>query len=81
MCVRINDEKYAPGGSAEFSLNMKDGSVFVVRNGQMDNTLFQLGVEKGFCLCMLNSAVNTHDIVSVTVVPAGTGRSVTLLPD
>ena len=81
LCVRINDEKYALGGSAEFSLNMKDGSVFVVRNGQMDNTLFQLGVEKGFCLCMLNSAVNTHDIVSVTVVPAGTGRSVTLLPD
>lgn len=81
LCVRINDEKYALGGSAAFRLNMKDGSTFVVRDGQMDNTLFQLGVENGFCLCMLNSAVNIDDIVSVSVELTGTTQPATLLPD
>lgn len=79
LCVRINDEKYSLGGSSEICLNMKDGSTFVVRNGQMDNTLFQLSVEDGLCLCMLNSAVNIDDIVSVEAI--GTTQSATLLPD
>ncbi len=79
LCIRINDEKYSMGGSSEICLNMKDGSTFVVRNGQMDNTLFQLSVEDGLCLCMLNSAVNIDDIVSVEAI--GTTQSATLLPD
>ncbi len=79
LCTRINDEKYSMGGSSEICLNMKDGSTFVVRNGQMDNTLFQLSVEDGLCLCMLNSAVNIDDIVSVEAI--GTTQSATLLPD
>ena len=79
LCIRINDEKYSMGGSSEICLNMKDGSTFVVRNGQMDNTICQLSVEDGLCLCMLNSAVNIDDIVSVEAI--GTTQSATLLPD
>lgn len=71
LCVWVNDEAYHPGGSADVALRMKDGSVFVVRSGDIDNTLFQKGNWDGSCLCMLNSAINIEDIDTVVVTVDG----------
>ena len=67
----MNDEKYNPGGSTDVALRMKDGSTFVVRNDEMDNCLFQKGEWDGFCLCMLNSAINIEDIETVILTVKG----------
>lgn len=67
LCLRVNDEKYNPGGSADVQLRMKDGSVFVVRSDEMNNCLFQKGEWDGSCLCMLNSAINIEDIEAVVL--------------
>lgn len=79
LCIRLNNDKYSMGGDNGIRLNMRDGSVFMVRSGQMDNTLFQLSLEDGLSLYMLNSAVNIDDIVSVEAF--GPAQAATLLPD
>lgn len=71
LCLRVNDEKYNPGGSVDVQLRMKDGSTFVVRSDEMDNCLFQKGEWDGFCLCMLNSAINIEDIETVILTVKG----------
>lgn len=71
LCLRVNDEKYNPGGSADVTLRMKDGSTFVVRSTETDNTLFQKGEWDGSCLCMLNSAINIEDIETVILTVKG----------
>lgn len=71
LCLRVNDEKYNPGGSADVQLRMKDGSVFVVRSDEMNNCLFQKGEWDGTCLCMLNSAINIEDIETVILTVQG----------
>ena len=71
LCLRVNDEKYNPGGSADVQLRMKDGSVFVVRSDEMNNCLFQKGEWDGTCLCMLNSAINIEDIETVILTVKG----------
>lgn len=71
LCLRVNDEKYNPGGSADVALRMKDGSVFVVRSDEMNNCLFQKGEWDGTCLCMLNSAINIEDIETVILTVKG----------
>ena len=77
LCLRVNDEKYNPGGSADVTLRMKDGSTFVVRSTETDNTLFQKGEWDGFCLCMLNSAINIEDIETVILTVKGQEISLT----
>ena len=79
LCVWVNDEKYNPGGSADVALRMKDGSIFVVRSGEINNCLFQKGNWDGSCLCMLNSAINIEDIE--TVVLTVDGQNMTLTAD
>lgn len=79
LCLRVNDEKYNPGGSADVTLRMKDGSTFVVRSDEMDNCLFQKGEWDGSCLCMLNSAINIEDIE--TVILTVKGQEITLTAD
>ena len=71
LCLRVNDEKYNPGGSTDVALRMKDGSTFVVRSDEMNNCLFQKGEWDGFCLCMLNSAINIEDIETVILTVKG----------
>lgn len=71
LCLRVNDEKYNPGGSADVALRMKDGSTFVVRSDEMNNCLFQKGEWDGTCLCMLNSAINIEDIETVILTVKG----------
>lgn len=71
LCLRVNDEKYNPGGSADVALRMKDGSTFVVRSDEMNNCLFQKGEWDGTCLCMLNSAINIEDIETVILTVQG----------
>lgn len=71
LCLRVNDEKYNPGGSADVQLRMKDGSVFVVCSDEMNNCLFQKGEWDGTCLCMLNSAINIEDIETVILTVKG----------
>ena len=71
LCLRVNDEKYNPGGSADVQLRMKDGSTFVVRSDEMNNCLFQKGEWDGTCLCMLNSAINIEDIETVILTVKG----------
>ena len=79
LCLRVNDEKYNPGGSADVALRMKDGSTFVVRSDEMNNCLFQKGEWDGTCLCMLNSAINIEDIE--TVILTVKGREIPLTAD
>ena len=79
LCLRVNDEKYNPGGSADVALRMKDGSAFVVRSDEMNNCLFQKGEWDGTCLCMLNSAINIEDIE--TVILTVKGQDITLTAD
>lgn len=71
LCLRVNDEKYNPGGAADVQLRMKDGSTFVVRSDEMNNCLFQKGEWDGTCLCMLNSAINIEDIETVILTVKG----------
>lgn len=71
LCLRVNDEKYNPGGSADVALRMKDGSTFVVCSDEMNNCLFQKGEWDGTCLCMLNSAINIEDIETVILTVKG----------
>ena len=71
LCLRVNDEKYNPGGSVDVQLRMKDGSTFVVRSDEMNNCLFQKGEWDGTCLCMLNSAINIEDIETVILTVKG----------
>lgn len=71
LCLRVNDEKYNPGGSTDVQLRMKDGSTFVVRSDEMNNCLFQKGEWDGTCLCMLNSAINIEDIETVILTVQG----------
>ncbi len=71
LCLRVNDEKYNPGGSADVALRMKDGSTFVVCSDEMNNCLFQKGEWDGTCLCMLNSAINIEDIETVILTVQG----------
>lgn len=71
LCLRVNDEKYNPGGSADVQLRMKDGSTFVVCSDEMNNCLFQKGEWDGTCLCMLNSAINIEDIETVILTVKG----------
>lgn len=71
LCLRVNDEKYNPGGSADVALRMKDGSIFVVCSDEMNNCLFQKGEWDGTCLCMLNSAINIEDIETVILTVKG----------
>ena len=71
LCLRVNDEKYNPGGSADVALRMKDGSTFVVRSDEMNNCLFQKGEWDGTCLCMINSAINIEDIETVILTVKG----------
>ena len=77
LCVRSNDEKY--GGSVDITLNLRDGSGFVVTSDSVDNTLFRKGLWDDTILAMLNSAVNVDDIVSVTLSHGD--WSTTLMPD
>ena len=79
LCLRVNDEKYNPGGSADVALRMKDGSAFVVRSDEMNNCLFQKGEWDGTCLCMLNSAINIEDIE--TVILTVNGQEIPLTAD
>lgn len=71
LCLRVNDEKYNPGGSADVALRMKDGSTFVVCSDEMNNCLFRKGEWDGTCLCMLNSAINIEDIETVILTVKG----------
>lgn len=71
LCLRVNDEKCNPGGSADVQLRMKDGSTFVVCSDEMNNCLFQKGEWDGTCLCMLNSAINIEDIETVILTVKG----------
>lgn len=71
LCLRVNDEKYNPGGSADVALRMKDGSTFVVCSDEVNNCLFQKGEWDGTCLCMLNSAINIEDIETVILTVKG----------
>lgn len=71
LCLRVNDEKYNPGGSADVALRMKDGSTFVVCSDEVNNCLFQKGEWDGTCLCMLNSAINIDDIETVILTVKG----------
>lgn len=79
LCVRSNDDKYIPGGSLDITLNMRDGSGFVVTSDSTDNTLFRKGLWDGTTLAMLNSAVNVDEIISVTLSRGD--WTTTLLPD
>ena len=79
LCVWVNDEKYTPGGSADVRFQMKDGSTFVVRSGEINNCLFQKGNWDGSCLCMLNSAINIEDIE--TVILTVNGQDIPLTAD
>ena len=79
LCVRSNDEKYIPSGSVDITLNLRDGSGFVVTSDSVDNTLFRKGLWDDTTLDMLNSAVNVDDIVSVTLSHGD--WSTTLMPD
>lgn len=79
LCVHSNDEKYIPGGSLDITLNMRDGSGFVVTSDSVDNTLFRKGLWDNTTLAMLNSAVNVDEIISVTLSHGD--WSVTLQPD
>ena len=79
LCLRVNDEKYNPGASADVQLRMKDGSTFVVRSDEMNNCLFQKGEWDGTCLCMLNSAINIEDIE--TVILTVNGQEIALTAD
>ena len=77
LCVRSNDEKY--GGSVDITLNLRDGSDFVVTSDSVDNTLFCKCLWDDTALAMLNSAINVENIVSVTLTTDN--GSTTLLPD
>lgn len=79
LCVRINKEKYRTGGARNVELTMKDGTSFVVRSDEIENTLFQKADWDGTTLCMLNSAINIEDIQSVTL--SGAGSTITLQAD
>ena len=79
LCVHANGEKYIPGGSVDITLNLRDGSGFVVTSDSVDNTLFRKGLWDDTTLDMLNSAVNVDDIVSVTLSHGD--WSTTLMPD
>ena len=79
LCVHANGEKYIPGGSVDITLNLRDGSSFVVTSDSVDNTLFRKGLWDDTTLDMLNSAVNVDDIVSVTLSHGD--WSTTLMPD
>ena len=79
LCVHANGEKYIPGGSVDITLNLRDGSDFVVTSDSVDNTLFRKGLWDDTTLDMLNSAVNVDDIVSVTLSHGD--WSTTLMPD
>lgn len=79
LCVHTNGEKYIPGGSVGITLNLRDGSDFVVTSDSVDNTLFRKGLWDDTTLDMLNSAVNVDDIVSVTLSHGD--WSTTLMPD
>lgn len=79
LCVHANGEKYIPGGSVDITLNLRDGSCFVVTSDSVDNTLFRKGLWDDTTLDMLNSAVNVDDIVSVTLSHGD--WSTTLMPD
>lgn len=79
LCVRTNEEKYSAGGSVDVTLNMRDGSAFVVHNGSTENTLFRKLLWDDTSLDMLNSAINVDEVVSVTLSRGD--WSVTLQPD
>lgn len=79
LCVRSDDEKYTSGGSVDITLNMRDGSDFVVTSDSVDNTLFCKCLWDDTVLAMLNSAINVENIVSVTLTTDN--GSTTLLPD
>ena len=79
LCVHANGEKYIPGGSVDITLNLRDGSSFVVTSDSVDNTLFRKGLWDDTTLDMLNSAVNVDEIISVTLSRGD--WSVTLQPD
>ena len=79
LCVRSDNEKYTSGGSVDITLNMRDGSDFVVTSDSVDNTLFCKCLWDDTALAMLNSAINVENIVSVTLTTDN--GSTTLLPD
>lgn len=69
LCVQVDSDQYAGEGSSPSTviLHRKDGSAFVVRDGNTDNALFCRGIEGGKVLYMLNSAINIDTIGSVEV--------------
>lgn len=79
LCIRANEEKYSSGGSVGVTLNMRDGSAFIVHNDSTENTLFRKALWDDTTLDMLNSAVNVDEVVSVTLSRGD--WSVTLQPD
>lgn len=79
LCIRVNSDKFAGAGGSPDTviLHYRDGSSFVVRNGETDNTLFGKGTENGNVLYMLNSAVNIDNIHSVEIVGVRAGSDMT----
>lgn len=69
LSVQINNDRiYGEGDSPDVViLHFTNGTSFVVRNDEVDNTLFSKGIENGGVLYMLNSAVNIDNIQSVGI--------------
>lgn len=81
LCVQINSDRiFGEGNSPDVMiLHFTDGTSVVVRNDEVDNTLFSKGIENGGVLYMLNSAINIDNIQSIEIV--GDLSSETLMPD
>lgn len=69
LCMQINSDSICGEGDSPdvVMLHYTDGTFFVVRNDEIDNTLFSKVIENGGVLYMLNSAVNIESIQSVEI--------------
>lgn len=72
LCVQINNNRFSGVGDSPDTviLHMQDGTSFVVRTEELDNTLFSREIENDGVLYMMNSAVNIDSIQSVEIAGA-----------